>query len=245
DDDPVVGLRDRDHAMAASVALADEPGEPGIDRAAVEVDEGDPELEAEGVLELALGDVAQLDQDLAERRPRAPLGGEGRLQLGRRHEVRLDQDVPEEMLPAVLGEDDVQLVRREQLLLDEQLPEQGPRVGLLLEGERAVQLDLVDQAVLDQEPAQKRMSPRTADGRRRAGVDLSYVHRVPPRCEPREWRPRARAREHHRDLRFYGRGRRWPKILSASTIRLTSQLFARPLGRSRSPAHARGAVETT
>jgi hypothetical protein len=214
--------------MAASVALADEPGEPGIDRAAVEVDEGDPELEAEGVLELALGDVAQLDQDLAERCPRAPLGGEGRLQLGRRHEVRLDKDVPEEMLPAVLGQDDVQLVRREQLLLDEQLPEQGPRLGLLLDRERAVQLDLVDQAVLDQEPAQKWMSPRTVGGRRRAGVDLRYVHRVPPRCEPCESRPKGSGPGTSPGPSILREGSALAKILSASTIRLYSQRFASP-----------------
>jgi L-ascorbate metabolism protein UlaG (beta-lactamase superfamily) len=91
--------------VAARIALADHRGELRIDRPPVEIDERDPQLDAERVLELALRDVPELDQGLAERDAGTPLADERRLELGGREEVRLDQDVPEQVLPPVLAED--------------------------------------------------------------------------------------------------------------------------------------------
>jgi len=73
----------------------------------------------------------------------------------------------EQVLSAVLGEDDVQLVRREELLIDEQLPEERTRLDLLLQGKHPLELSLVDQAALDRSPPSRGWR-RGAGGRQRS-----------------------------------------------------------------------------
>ena len=104
------------------------------------------------------------------------------LELARRDEIRLDQDIAEQVLSTVLAEGEVQLVRRDQLLIDEHLSEQRARLDLPLEGERPLELALVDQPILDQEPAEKGVPARTgAVGGclgSAGGAQLCCVHRM-------------------------------------------------------------------
>jgi hypothetical protein len=53
-----------------------------------------------------------------------PLGGQGGIELGGRDGFRLDEHVPEQVLPLILAEGGVQLLRRDELLVQENLSQQ-------------------------------------------------------------------------------------------------------------------------
>ena len=93
--DPPIHLDERQYPVVASVALADHGGHIRVDRPIVEIDEGDPELDAERMLERPLGDEPELDESLAERTVGLPLSGERSLEFSRCDGLRLDQHVPE------------------------------------------------------------------------------------------------------------------------------------------------------
>ena len=68
--------------MAPRVAPVDHPGEPAIDGHLLQVDEGNLELLAQGLPHRVVGDVVELEEDLAEGELEALLLGESVLELG-------------------------------------------------------------------------------------------------------------------------------------------------------------------
>ena len=74
-------LGDGENGMAPGVAPVDHPGEPAIDGHLLQVDEGDLELLAQGLPHRLVGDVVELEEDLAEGQLEALLLGEGVLEL--------------------------------------------------------------------------------------------------------------------------------------------------------------------
>jgi hypothetical protein len=87
-------LGDGENGMAARVAPVDHPGEPAIDGHLLQVDEGNPQLLAQGLPHRLVGDVVELEEDLAEGKLETLLLGEGVLELGLG-----DRPVGEENLP--------------------------------------------------------------------------------------------------------------------------------------------------
>jgi hypothetical protein len=160
-DDPVIDLGYRYRTVVTGVALAEHGLHTRIDRPVVEIDEGDPQLNAECFLELRLGDEPELDQSVAKRTVGLPLRREGGLELSWRDGLRLDQHVPKQMRPLILAQERVEFVGRDELLIQEYLTEQRARFHLSLEGQHVLELRLVDQSFLDQQPTEERMMPRT------------------------------------------------------------------------------------
>ncbi len=74
-------LGDGQHGMAPRVAPVDHAGEPPIDGHLLQVDEGNLELLAQGLPHGLVGDVVELEEDLAEGKLDAFLLGEGMLEL--------------------------------------------------------------------------------------------------------------------------------------------------------------------
>ena len=170
------------------------------------------------MLELPLGDVPELDQRLAERNAGPPLAGERGLELSRRDEVRLDQDVTQQMLAPVLAEHEVELVRGDELLVDEQLPEQGRGSACSWRAStRSSWTSLIKRSLTRRPPSRGCRRGRAASGGRcgsRSGVQLRHIHRVPPRRGPVEDRW-IRPPENHWDLESYETDRAKPKVLVA------------------------------
>jgi hypothetical protein len=75
-------LGDGEDGMAPRVAPVDHPGEPAIDGHLLQVDEGNLELLAQGLPHRVVGDVVELEEDLAEGELEALLLGESVLELG-------------------------------------------------------------------------------------------------------------------------------------------------------------------
>ena len=116
----------------------------------------------QGLPELVLGDVSELEHDPGQPAAGDPLPPERVLELLTRDQAHRDQEISE----PVLVEDGIETSsRRMAPCFDEELAERGLRPALGLGPERGLELVLRDQPFVDQELSRRRRAPgRASEG---------------------------------------------------------------------------------
>jgi hypothetical protein len=150
-----IGLRDRDHPVALRVLPVDDQRQAVVEHEPVEVDERDPELLAERLVDLLLGHEVQLEEGVAEPEPGLLLMVQRDLELMLGDRLGLDEDVAQPVLLAIPVKNVVELALGDHALAHQDLPQRGRGLGLPLHHEGGRQLALVDQALADQDLAEK------------------------------------------------------------------------------------------